>query len=105
MPCCQQVESGVLSNRLQTSMWYGSVPEATGNTCFLVNQPVVVEPSREEPLSRDSHGHPAGVNHDPSSTPLLAHICRGATATGWVEEKVTRVGGHQYATLNDLDVG
>jgi hypothetical protein len=49
-----------------------------------------------------SQGHPAGVNRDPATSPLLGRIGRGAAAAGGVEDEIAGVGGHEDATFNHL---
>ena len=60
--------------------------------------------SSEQPLACDCGCHPAGVDGDPSPTPLLCDRCRGPATASRVKDEVTRASRHQHAPLDHLRV-
>src|SRR5258708_26966250 len=50
-------------------------------------------------LPRQRQRYPAGVNGDPTPTPLLGDVSRSTAATGSVEDEIPRIAGHQETAL------
>ncbi|MBA7711473.1 hypothetical protein ES703_120436 [subsurface metagenome] len=49
--------------------------------------------------------HARGIDGDPAPPPLLRHVGGGAAAAGGIKYQVTRISGHEKATLNNLCIG
>jgi len=44
---------------------------------------------------------PTRVDGDPAAAPLFGDIGGGARTTGRIQNQITRIGGHEYATPDD----
>src|SRR5947208_3816963 len=83
-------------------MWNSFVLEISANTSFFITDLVKIELGREQTLARNGDGNAARVNCDPAPSPLLCNVSGRAAAASRIEYKVSRIGGHEYASCNRL---
>lgn len=69
-----------------------------------IRQQVVVVTCTDDAGAGDRQSNARRVDRDPATPPLLGDVCRSATAAGWVEDQVARVGRHEDAALDRPNV-
>src|SRR6267154_3991875 len=76
------------------------VNETACRSPFLILQGVPGKCGGQQPLTCKRKRNAAGVHCDPSSSPLLSHVCGGAASAGGVNNEVARIGCHENAALD-----
>ena len=116
-----RIKGLILGNALECDVRHGLAVEGarTLNIAFRIGQPgtigvslnilsacgpefVVIELRRQQPLPGNGNRHPADINRDPPSSPLLSYIRRCPASARGIKHKIARVGGHQHASFDNF---
>lgn len=92
----------VIGDGFERDVRHGLVFEAGADALARMRKVVVIEQRSHQPLFAQGEGHTRGVAGDPASALFFCYVGGSAGATGWVEDEVARVGGHEKATGDDF---